>query len=68
MKKCLLLLLLAALFIPFFAFAEETPVIINKITDPDTKKYRIGGVDEYGRSLPEFEIDATELESKIRVR
>ena len=42
------------------------PRIISELTIDDgteqTKKYRIGGVDEYGRSLPEFEIDATELE------
>ncbi len=42
------------------------PRIVSELTIDDgteqTRKYRIGGVDEYGRPLPEFEIDATELE------
>ena len=42
------------------------PKIVSELTIDDgtelTRKYRIGGVDEYGRPLPEFEIDATELE------
>lgn len=42
------------------------PKIVSELTIDDgtelTRKYRIGGVDEYGRLLPEFEIDATELE------
>ena len=42
------------------------PKIVSELTIYDgtelTRKYRIGGVDEYGRPLPEFEIDATELE------
>lgn len=35
MRKILALLLLLALCLPVFSHAEETPVIINKITDPE---------------------------------
>lgn len=42
------------------------PKIVSELTIDDgmelTRRYRIGGVDESGRPLPEFEIDATELE------